>query len=268
MRTVNVPAKLAPLLQPEVVPMIRLGNNHDGGYVAPVSALSGCIAVISLGMKDDWSFEQSITYLHRKALIHSYDPTVTLSTMFASIKLGIKSLLGFKDLTLWGRSKVICSYFSYFRGPYRRHFREWVRSASSPDDAIPIAEVFRRVADDARILLKIDIEGDEYGVLADVLNNGETSRIPAIFVEYHDLDERWDDFVILQTRLLERYHLVHVHANNINREVSDDGIPSVIEMTYLLRGIESPSGLRAELPIVGLDFPNDRHRPDWSIKFA
>ncbi len=109
-RIVTVPRDLASLLQPEVTDMVRLGSLHDGGYVAPLAALRGPVAVVSLGMKDDWSFEQAVVKRQPNALVHSYDPTVNPASMVASLGLGVRSLFAFRDLTLWGRTKVICSY--------------------------------------------------------------------------------------------------------------------------------------------------------------
>lgn len=267
-RTVSVPSDLTGLLQPETVELTRLGSLHDGGYVAPLAALRGPVAVVSLGMKDDWSFEQAVVKRQPNALVHSYDPTVNPASMIASLRLGVRSLLTFRDLTLWGRSKVIVSYYSFFRGRRHRHFREWVKSASSPSGATSIDRVLSRVDDNSKVLLKVDIEGDEYGVLDDFLSNPRSKDIIGIFVEFHDLDSRWNEFVDLQLRLLRDYHLVHVHANNINKMTTNRGIPRVLEMSYLRRGIDTPSGVRVHLPLAGLDYPNDREREDYEFVFS
>jgi len=267
-RSVTVTRELLPLMQPEVVDMVRLGSPHDGGYVVPTAVLNGPVSVVSLGMKDDWSFEAAVVKRRPDALVHSYDPTVTPSAMLASLRMGLRSLLTFRDLTLWGRTKVIVSYYTFFRGPRRRHYREWVKSASSPTDSTSITEVLSRIDRGSDVLLKVDIEGDEYGVLNDFLSNEGASKIVGIFVEFHDLDRRWSDFVDLQTRLLRDYHLVHMHANNINKVLTNQGIPRVLEMSYLRRGIDRPSGVRSRLPLPDLDFPNDRAREDYEFIFV
>ena len=267
-RSVTVSRDLSALLRPEIVEMVRLGSLHDGGYVAPVAALRNSVSVVSLGLKDDWSFEQAVVKRQPGAVVHSYDPTVNLASMLASLRLGLRSLVTFRDLTLWGRSKVIASYFSFFRGERRRHYREWVKSASAPEDSTSISEVLNRIDKNLDVLLKVDIEGDEYGVLDDFLANPRAHNIVGIFVEYHDLDTRWQDFVDLQTRLLKDYHLVHVHANNINKVMTDRGIPRVLEMSYLRRGIIQPVGQRSHLPLPGLDYPNDRGREDYDFTFV
>jgi hypothetical protein len=265
---VTIPRELSALLQPEIVKMVRLGSPHDGGYVAPVAALHRSVSVVSLGLKDDWSFEQAVVKRQPAAVVHSYDPTVTPAAMITSLRLGVRSLLTLRDLTLWGRTKVIVGYYSFFRGKRRRHYREWVKSASSPAGSTSISEVLTRVGHDSEVLLKVDIEGDEYGVLNDFISDPRAANIVGIFVEYHDLDTRWHEFVELQTRLLRNYHLVHVHANNINKVLTDRGIPRVLEMSYLRRGADQPEGLRTHLPLHDLDFPNDRGREDYEFVFA
>ncbi len=267
-RSVNVPREMSALFQPEIVDLVRLGSLHDGGYVAPVAALRSSVSVVSLGLKDDWSFEQAVVKRQPDAVVHSYDPTVNPASMLASLRMGLRSLLTFRDLTLWGRSKVIVSYYTFFRGERRRHYREWVKSASAPEESTSISEVLDRIEKNSDVLLKVDIEGDEYGVLNDFLSSPRAHNIVGIFVEYHDLDTRWRDFVDLQTRLLKDYHLVHVHANNINKVTTDLGIPRVLEMSYLRRGIIQPVGLRSHLPLPALDFPNDRGREDYEFTFV
>ncbi|HON62033.1 MAG TPA: hypothetical protein PK314_09185, partial [Deltaproteobacteria bacterium] len=39
--------------------LIRLGNNKDGGYVVPEPQVYSSSYLISLGISDDWSFEQA-----------------------------------------------------------------------------------------------------------------------------------------------------------------------------------------------------------------
>jgi len=136
--------------------------------------------------------------------------------MLASLQLGVRSLLAFRDLALWGRTRVIVGYYWFFRGESRRHYREWVKLASAPAGSTSISKVLTRVGQGSGVLLKVDIEGDEYGVLNDFISDPRAADIVGIFVKYHDLDAGWHEFIELQTRLLRNYHLVHVHANNIN----------------------------------------------------
>ena len=226
------------------------------------------VSVVSLGFKDDWSFEEAVVKRQAAAVVHSYDPTVTPVAMLASLRLGVRSLLTFRDLTLWGRTRVIVGYYSYFRGERRRHYREWVKSASAPAGSTSISKVLTRVGQGSEVLLKVDIEGDEYGVLNDFISDPRAANIVGIFVEYYDLDTRWREFVEVQSRLLWNYHLVHVHANNFNTALTDWGIPRVLEMSYLRRGADQPEGLRTHLPLREFNFPNDRDREDYELVFA
>ena len=44
--------------------LIRVGKSFDGGYVMPSRALEASRSVLSLGVNDDWSFEEEIGRAH------------------------------------------------------------------------------------------------------------------------------------------------------------------------------------------------------------
>lgn len=257
-------------LQPVVVPLIRLGSRHDGGYATPLDALGDGTAVISLGMKDDWSFEQAVRDRYSNVITHSYDPTVSIRKLVDSLWIGLKMLLRGRDLTIWGRSKVLVSYLRYFRGREQVHFKKWVRQDSNSVDSVSVFEVLAQVEGSERIVLKIDIEGEEYGVITDLLDVDPRirSRISTLLVEFHKLDVEWDRFLRLQERLLKEFALVHVHANNINRMRNAEGVPIVLELTYLRDDLAVFSHYRNRLPIPEVDYPNDGTREDYEIIYA
>lgn len=182
--TINIPQSTHHLLRPTTVPLQRLGNSHDGGYLAPQAAITAPVAVVSLGMKDDWSFEQDVVRLHPDTVVHSYDPTVSLGTFLHSIRKGVGLLLRGKNLTLWGRSKVLVSYLTFFRGKNRVHFKEWAGDTKDSRPATPAGEVLSRIPEGRAILLKIDIEGDEYAFLEQILETPQFDRVNAMFVGF------------------------------------------------------------------------------------
>lgn len=68
-------------LIPHAVPMLRLGNKGDGGYVIPKIALTAQ-GLVSFGLGGNWTFEQDWLKLKPKSFIQAYDGTVDISSDF------------------------------------------------------------------------------------------------------------------------------------------------------------------------------------------
>ena len=120
------------------------------------------------------------------------------------------------------------------------------------------------------ILLKIDIENDEWAVF-DTTPPEILNRFSQIVGEFHYLqglsDLQWRRFV---TRVLEKlsdsYAVVHVHANNIGgfSNVANIIFPNVLEITFANRSMYSFSETDEIFP-GPLDAPNDPSHPDLHL---
>ncbi len=126
---------------------------------------------------------------------------------------------------------------------------------------------------DGDLLLQMDIEGAEWPVL---LNIGDRTlaRFRIIVLELHDMERLLDRhaFEVIQStmdRLLERFHVVHIHPNNYGGRVyaREIEIPRSLEMTLLRRdrvGLASPA---TKFPHP-LDQPNTMDRRDLVLPSA
>ena len=65
---------LKPIKNPN---LIRLGRNHDGGYVIDSSIIKKCNTLISFGLGSDWSFELEYIKRNKNVKIYLYDHTVS-----------------------------------------------------------------------------------------------------------------------------------------------------------------------------------------------
>ena len=253
-------------LQPVAVPLIRFGSHHDGGYVGSPKCVRPNSVVISLGLKDNWSFEDAHYRAAPNVTVRSYDPTVSTWVFIRSVFVGFRKLLMFQDLTLWGRSKILAGYLTFYRGKDRKHYRLWVKANSDLPNSISLAEILNQT-EGKDVVLKIDIEGDEYQVLKELRSNPDRRRVLALFVEFHDIDQRWDEFVELLESLKPDFSLIHLHVNNFNKVLTTLGVPRVLELSFLRNDLVESEGLRSRLPIANLDFPNDLGREDFEISF-
>ena len=69
--------------------MIRVGNDKDGGYLLSESDLEKSEVLITLGINDDWSFEEHF-YKRKKVAIEAYDKSIDQKVFLKNV---VKSLL-------------------------------------------------------------------------------------------------------------------------------------------------------------------------------
>jgi hypothetical protein len=181
---------------------VRLGNNHDGGYVI-VDTLKNLDSVLSLGVGSDISFEAALS-VHVKR-IDLYDHTV------AELPVAIKN--------------------SNF---YRLGIGE-----ESKNSFVTLAQATDLFDLNDNILLKMDIESAEWAVLASTAST-ILSRFQQIVVEFHGLlklseSEFAREIVKALYKLNETHKLVHLHINNYEPIgiVGGVAVPNVLEATYL-----------------------------------
>ena len=215
--------------------LIRLGRDHDGGYLVSRSDVDASDTLLSLGVNGDWSFEEDFCGC-RDVDVLAYDASVGPGHF---LKQAIKSALKvYNPALLWNSLRVLSSYFRFFRGR-RRHVRKFVGhdfgglhcSMGAVLDATESTNLF----------LKIDIEGAEYRVLDDLVQNAD--RIRGAVIEFHDCDlhsERIESFV-REFRL----PVVHIHANNHLPVAASGAMPLVLELTFSGSAV---TGDGAELP--------------------
>lgn len=119
------------------------------------------------------------------------------------------------------------------------------------------------------IFLKIDVEGGEYPWLQSMTLE-QLSRFKQIVMECHGINnDSWGFPYSLKRDCLEKltktHYLVHAHGNNSRS--TTHYIPNIIGLTYIRKNmLEGEPVLNAShLPIEGLDFPNNKNRPDHAM---
>lgn len=214
---------------------VRIGNDFDGGYVLPETALD-CDVVLSVGIGIDVSFDFHMA--ERGAVIFQFDHTVeqppTPHPNFVFQKLGWGSctegeFLNFND---------ICARLTSFG---------------------------------ARRLLKFDIEGAEYDVF-DTVDPDDLATFEVITCEMHDLDQLANpEFFGKVKRFLGKLTLnhvpIHLHGNNYRRFAIVEGvpIPEVLEISLLRRDLDSFPELASDSIPGPLDRPNRPAAPDMCL---
>lgn len=217
--------------------LIRVGCDGDGGYLVP-DDLDGIDACFSPGVDNRATFEEAL--LNRGIRCHLADASVERNPL------------------------------SDYRSTFTKHYLGVVNNETfiTADRWIDDYE-----PGDGDLLLQMDIEGAEWPVL---LNIGDRTlaRFRIIVLELHDMERLLDRhaFEVIQStmdRLLERFHVVHIHPNNYGGRVyaREIEIPRSLEMTLLRRdrvGLASPA---TKFPHP-LDQPNTMDRRDLVLPSA
>ena len=232
-----------------VGPLLRLGSRQDGGYTIPVAALEPSRLLLSMGLSDDWSFEEDF---HKRtgARVICFDGSVTGRFW---IKHGLSSLLH-------GRFSSATRYLAYRRFFGQRgveHRRQMV--GYDGNGSVSLATVLAELPE-VPIFLKCDIEGSEYRIFDDLAANA--GRFTAIAMELHDVDLHRERISALLAQM-PQFVVADLHGNNF-AGTNPAGDPMVLEITLLRRDLvdSKPAGIQD----LG-DRRNDPSRPELELLF-
>lgn len=247
--------------------LTRLGNTNDGGYVVEENSVKNSEILLSFGLSDDWSFESDFSNLGEKK-IYTYDHSV--NTRFWIIKF-IKTLINilfFKDFS--SNIKKLFQYFKYksfFDNNNNFHYKKFISPSSMKKNMlndnfiIDVNDIMEKI--DKKIFLKIDIEGSEYRILDQIVNNAK--KMNGLVIEFHNFD--------LHQKIIKSFiedfelKLVHIHVNNYGT-IDKTGVPSVVELTFssgefIINNLMNDK----TYPVENLDNPCNKKDIDHEIKF-
>jgi hypothetical protein len=245
--------------------LIRLGSTHDGGYVVDRKSILEADALISLGISTDWSFDQAFLKLNPGIPVHGYDHTVSEKFFKRGFRKSVKRFLSLRSNfgEVMECFHLLKNYQDFFQGK-NRHFQQRVHNRHDLDCDATFQEIIDRI-DGKNIFLKIDIEGSEYRIIDEVLKN--TSKINAIAIEFHDTEPLRLVFCNAVQKLLNEFEIIHIHGNNCS-PVGVDGLPEALEITFVRKNAAITNEKKqVELPLAGLDTPNNVSREDYPLRF-
>jgi hypothetical protein len=124
-------------------------------------------------------------------------------------------------------------------------------------------------ASSGELILKVDVEGAEWGALADP--QLDLGRFRQILVEFHDLARLQDSqegprAIEVVERLVAGHKPVHIHANNYDEVVrfGTYWFPNAVEVSFLRDDLGSGWAPAAELR-TDFDRPNDERVSDIDL---
>ena len=244
--------------------LVRLGRKHDGGYVIDKRVINKTNTIITCGLEAEWSFEKEFKKKNKGCNILAFDHTVNKKFWFDRFLKDFISLLLLKKIKIYQILEVFkyIEYLNFFNGANKHYIKKIVSKKKDKNKEITLTEA---IGNNKDILLKIDIEGDEYKILNEV--NKHFNKINLVIIEFHDLQKNLKKIknFIKKTK----FKNIHINANNYGM-VDLNGIPQVIEMTLInpKRFKVKNSKTKRNYPIKGLDFKNRKRGPDIKIIFG
>lgn len=254
---------LRPFDEPD---LIRLGKKGDGGYIISQKSLDKDICLLTFGMSDEWSFEEEFTKQNQKNFVHIYDHTVDLNFFVIRFYKSIKRLLYFKSnfSFIFEKGKKLFKYLMLHKVNIT-HYKFKIndhKSSFSKDLKTTISDTNH----DGKIMLKVDIEGDELKVLKDI--NLFSEKIHTLIIEFHLSDENLLEFENLIKEINKKFYIIHIHGNNHLNYIKQ-GLPKALEITFLNNKMffRNNKKTKFHFPIENLDFPNNENEKDIQINF-
>lgn len=185
---------------------VRLGSDHDGGYVVPAD-WERVQGLVSLGVGPENSFD--LAFAERGVQVQSYDHSIQV---------------------LPQTHPGICWY------------REKIASVDQPNRReVSLAKALARFGENISLALKMDIEGHEYAALL-ACPERSLARVRFITGEFHGLASAIassQSLPIAETflKLKQHFEVVHIHANNLAgcRLCGGFLIPQHLEITWANR---------------------------------
>jgi hypothetical protein len=183
--------------------MIRVGSQGDGGYLIP-DDLQGIEYCFSPGVSKVSDFENQLA------------------------ERGIKSFLADYSVDKLPISRPEFTFDKKFLGSFDRD--RYMTLASWKDKYLP--------GYGGDLILQMDIEGAEFEV---IFSTPETllDQFRIIVIEFHHLQNLFDPFAFTLfsacfEKLLQHFHVAHIHPNNFRGSVKfgDIEIPEVMEFTF------------------------------------
>ena len=183
--------------------LVRVGSDNDGGYVMANRFFDGGIAY-SFGIGNDVSWDMSMA--SKGYEIYMYDHTIE----------GLP------------------------HDNSRFHFNKMgISNKREPDDCLDTLENYikrNKHGDRTNMILKMDVEGAEYGFM-DAVEEATLKQFDQIMFELHSLNKKENVKNVLEffSKISATHQLVNVHVNNYSDVffVDEAVYPDTIEVTYL-----------------------------------
>ncbi len=228
-------SRIIQLTQPHqsTVPLVRIGQNGDGGYV--IATIFQSKICLNLGVGLEVSADEDL--LGRNFKIYAFDGTVPNPLPDEPSYIFTEKNIGFVETN---------------------------------EKMTNLRKIFTENADLEELdLILIDIEGNEYSVLKEELEFVKKAK--QVVIEFHGLELLGDsNFSVTFINILDQQTMthspIHVHANNSGGALPLGGAhwPTILEVTFAKNEYCTGEINYGPFP-TSMDFPNVNIRPDMDL---
>tara|TARA_B100001093_G_scaffold491089_1_gene530819 strand:+ start:227 stop:994 length:768 start_codon:yes stop_codon:yes gene_type:complete len=239
---------------------LRIGNEYDGGYIVEKENFFKSKMLVTAGLAFDFEFEEQYLKLNQNKVL-CFDHTINFKHYFFTwFCLFIYRVLTFKKIgSIKKAFNNLMKPINLYNFLKKKNIQLKKIGLGLGEKKISLSKLFLDHIKDKDILLKIDVEGDEYRLLEDLKKFSD--QILILVIEFHDADlnlKKIEDFIL--TFNLE---LIHVHPNNQGK-IGPSGNPTLLEFTFA----KSPKriGERKEI-LLELDRDNNPKLDTINLQF-
>ncbi|WP_449039901.1 hypothetical protein [Parabacteroides goldsteinii] len=245
---------------------IRLGPNKDGGYVLYEPALMNVDCLLTYGVGWDIDFEVDFYNLTGQKVL-MYDPTM-FGEKYVNTSICMNLLKQGRYLSLIKYLKHIYHWKMKLRNLEEygiKFFNEGIANVTCHKYDTFYNQLHKNKIISNRILLKIDIEENEYLIFQNDNFMESLDLVDQMIVEFHNLKNRLRELEQIIHKLSKKYHIIHIHGNNalpgfvFYRNSCDIYFPDIIELTFLKKTSVLNEDVLFDIlnyPDPKLDFPN------------
>ena len=113
------------------------------------------------------------------------------------------------------------------------------------------------------MILKIDIEGEEWNIFSDITNE-ILNKFKFIVAEFHFKNLYSSKYQKVFKKLNKNHQIFHLHCNNAGSIIKFDGynICNALEISYILKENNTFQKFNDIFPVTNLDYKNSKDRLD------
>ena len=247
--------KLPSILKPNAgFPLVRIGGHGDGGYLVD-NRIINC-DLLSIAISSDWRFEKQWLINNQNAKIGTFDGSISGLLFFRKAFQSIFRV--HKPSIFFSYSKVFYEYFRFFK-KQTRFFKLFI-GESENQQFISFNDAIKKSSLRKPYCVKIDIEGYEYEILDQIIEN--QNDISGLLIEFHDPIYNLPKVI----KFVQDFNLklANIHVNNCLPKTKNLELDPCVELSFTSKDATDKI---AEIPH-HLEQPNDPKCPDFKAIFG
>ncbi len=247
--------------------LVRLGRNMVGGYIVDLDIVEKTDILVTFGFGPEWSFESEFLKIKENSKVVIYDHKLTITPYFKEIWKYLRRFLMFRASfnSLKERYKNLKNYQNFFKQKNVKYYKEKIIHPLKENNCADLSKAMSRLNDNSKIVLKIDIQNNEYQIINQIIE--QSNQINLLIIQFYWIDKNETIFIKSIKKLKTKYEIIHIHANN-HHDKLDNGLPKMLEITFCNKKF-TPNvvGYCNNFPNKELDFSSHPGKQDISFSF-